>query len=66
METIDGKSPFTMIADGKSSLFVPSGLKVGSLPTHYESVESPIRNPLYKQQDNPVTKKWDREDNRYH
>ncbi len=66
MEALDGKSPFTMIADGKISLFVPSGLKDGPLPTHYEPVESPVRNPLYRQQDNPVAKKWDREDNPYH
>ena len=39
MEAIDGCSPFTMIADGKSSLFVPSGLKDGPLPTHYEPIE---------------------------
>jgi formate dehydrogenase major subunit len=29
-------------------------------------VESPIKNPLYLQQDNPVAKKWEREDNPYH
>ena len=66
MDALDGKSPFIMVADGKSSLFVPSGLKDGPLPTHYEPVESPIRNILYKQQDNPVAKKWERDDNPYH
>ena len=50
----------------QGSLFVPSGLKDGPLPAHYEPVESPVRNPLYGQQDNPVAKKWAREDNRYH
>lgn len=65
MDAIDGRSPFTMIADGKSSLFVPSGLKDAPLPTHYEPVESPIRNPLYGQQYNPPVKKWNRPDNRY-
>jgi formate dehydrogenase major subunit len=34
MDALDGKSPFIMIADGKSSLFVPSGLKGGPLPAH--------------------------------
>jgi hypothetical protein len=66
MEALDSTSPFIMIADGKSSLFVPSGLKDGPLPTHYEPVESPVRNPLYAQQDNPVAKKWERADNPYH
>jgi formate dehydrogenase major subunit len=66
MDALDGKSPFIMVADGKSSIFVPSGLKDGPLPTHYEPVESPLRNPLYKQQDNPVAKKWERDDNPYH
>ena len=66
MDALDGKSPFIMVADGKSSLFVPSGLKDGPLPTHYEPVESPIANPLYGQQDSPVAKKWERADNPYH
>jgi len=62
----DGKSPFMMSADGKAWLFVPSGLKDAPLPTHYEPVESPIRNPMYSQQDNPPAKKWPRPDNIYH
>lgn len=43
MEALDGCSPFTMIADSKSSLFVPSGLKDGPLPTHCEPVERRCR-----------------------
>ena len=66
MDAHDGKSPFMMSADGKAWLFVPSGLKDGPLPTHYEPVESPVKNPLYKQQDSPVAKKWARDDNPYH
>jgi len=66
MDAIDGRSPFIMIADGRCSLFVPSGLKDGPLPTHYEPVETPFRNAIYRQQDNPVAKKWPREDNPYH
>jgi formate dehydrogenase major subunit len=66
MDALDGKSPFVMIADGKSSLFVPAGIKDGPLPTHYEPVESPVHNPLYAQQDNPAAKKWERPDNPYH
>jgi formate dehydrogenase major subunit len=66
MDALDGKSPFIMITDGKSSLYVPSGIKDGPVPTHYEPVETPVRNALYGQQDNPVAKKWERDDNRYH
>jgi formate dehydrogenase major subunit len=62
----DGKSPFMMAADGKAWLFVPAGLKDAPLPTHYEPVESPILNPMYKQQENPPVKKWQRPDNPYH
>jgi formate dehydrogenase major subunit len=65
-DALDGKSPFIMMADGKSNIFAPTGLKDGPLPTHYEPVESPVQNPLYKQQDNPAAKKWQRDDNPYH
>ena len=66
MRAIDGQSPFIMQADGKAHLFSPSALKDGPLPTHYEPVESPITNALYRQQDNPAAKKWERQDNPYH
>ena len=66
MEALGGDCPFIMIADGKLSLFTPSGLKDAPLPAHYEPVESPVKNPLYKQQDNPVAKIWERPDNRLH
>jgi len=59
-----GTDPFIMKADGKGWLFTPTGLVDGPLPTHYEAVESPVRNPLYGQQNNPVHKQWDRPDNR--
>jgi formate dehydrogenase major subunit len=38
----------------------------GPLPTHYEPVESPIKNPLYRQQRNPVFKNWEQPENLYH
>src|ERR1700757_846132 len=66
MEALGGDSPFIMIADGKLSIFTPSGLKDAPLPAHYEPVESPMRNPLYPQQANPVAKIWERADNRLH
>jgi formate dehydrogenase major subunit len=40
--------------DGKAWLYVPTGLRDGPLPTHYEPQESPMRNPLYAQQSNPA------------
>jgi formate dehydrogenase major subunit len=55
-----------MEPDGKCLLFVPSGLKDGPLPTHYEPVESPVINPLYVQQTNPATKLWPRPGNEFH
>ena len=66
MQAIDGQSPFIMLVDGRAHLFAPSALKDGPLPTHYEPVESPVRNALYVQQDNPAAKKWERDDNPYH
>jgi formate dehydrogenase major subunit len=63
---LPGSAPFIMMVDGKAELFSPSGLKDGPLPTHYEPVESPVRNPMYKQQDNPATKKWPGPTNPYH
>jgi len=51
---ISGIDPFIMQADGKAWLFVPAGLVDGPLPAHYEPQESPLPNPLYRQQHNPV------------
>jgi formate dehydrogenase major subunit len=58
LETHDGASPFIMKADGKGWLFVPTGLVDGPLPTHYEPYESPVRNPVYRQQSNPAALVW--------
>ncbi len=66
MDALDGRAPFIMLSTGKSCLFVPSGLRDGPLPAHYEPVESPTRNPLYVQQANPAVKKWDLPGNTYH
>lgn len=63
---IAGDDPFIMQADGKGWLFAPSGVLDGPLPTHYEPAESPVRNPLYGQQANPVRKRYDRPDNPIH
>ena len=66
MDALGGDDPFIMEADGKCQLFVPSGLKDGPLPTHYEPVESPVRNALYDQQFNPAAKLWTRPGNELH
>jgi formate dehydrogenase major subunit len=54
-----------MHADGLGWLWVPNGLKDGPLPTHYEPLESPVRNALYGQQDNPAARALERADNAY-
>ncbi len=64
LDALSGTDPFIMKADGKGWLFAPSGMVDGPLPVHYEPVESPLQNLLYKQQSSPVLKYWKRDDNR--
>ena len=66
MGALGGDDPFIMEADGKCALFVPSGLRDGPLPTHYEPVESPVANVMYAQQRNPVVRLWPRPGNEVH
>jgi formate dehydrogenase major subunit len=63
LDAHSGTDPFIMKADGKGWLFTPTGLVDGPLPTHYEPLESPVKNPLYGTQTSPVLKRWDRDDN---
>jgi len=66
-DTIAGDEPFLMQADGRGWIFVPSGLRDGPLPAHYEPQESVMPNPLYGQQCNPARMEWMRpQDNPYH
>ena len=65
-DAIAGDTPFIMQTDGRGWLFVPSGLKDGPMPTHYEPQESIMENPLYPQQCNPDRLEWRRKDNPYH
>ena len=58
LDALSGTDAFIMKADGVAWLYVPSGLVDGPLPTQYEPAESPVRNPLYKQQSSPVLKYW--------
>jgi formate dehydrogenase major subunit len=65
VEALGGARPFTLHPDGVGWLWVASGLKDGPLPTHYEALESLVKNPLYGQQDNPAAVKKERPDNSY-
>ena len=59
MASIAGDAPFIMKPDGRGWLFAPAGAKDGPLPTHYEPIESMVRNPLYRQQTNPTMELYD-------
>jgi formate dehydrogenase major subunit len=58
LDALSGTDAFIMKPDGVGWLYVPTGLVDGPLPTHYEAAESPVQNPLYKQQSSPVLKYW--------
>jgi len=65
-DALAGDKPFIMHPEGLGRLYVPSGLKDGPLPTHYEPLESPERNTLYpERQTNPASNPMERSDNRY-
>jgi formate dehydrogenase major subunit len=64
MEAIPGDGPFIMMPDGRAHLYSASGLLDAPLPTHYEPLESPVRNELYPEMGaNPVAITWDRPEN---
>ena len=63
LDAHSGTDAFIMKGDGVAWLYVPTGLVDGPLPTHYEAAESPVRNPVYKQQSSPVLKYWKEERN---
>jgi formate dehydrogenase major subunit len=65
-EALPGDAPFIMHPDGVGWIWVPSGLKDGPLPAHYEPLESNVANPLYpSQQRNPAATTMEREGNAY-
>jgi formate dehydrogenase major subunit len=65
-EALPGDAPFIMHPDGMGWLFVPSGLKDGPLPAHYEPLESNLANDLYPDQlANPAADRKERPDNAY-
>jgi formate dehydrogenase major subunit len=65
-EALPGDAPFIMHPDGMGWIWVPSGLKDGPLPAHYEPLESNVTNPLYpSQQSDPAALRMERPDNEY-
>jgi formate dehydrogenase major subunit len=59
MDALSGTQPFIMIPDGVAALFVPSGLKDGPLPEHYEPTETPVRNAFHPTvEGNPAAPRW--------
>ena len=61
-----GDRPFILHPDGLGWIWAPIGLADGPLPAHYEPWESPVRNPLYpNQQTNPPAMAKQRPDNQY-
>src|SRR6202165_4162316 len=58
LDAHSGTDPFLNKSDGVGWLYVPTGLLDGPLPTQYEPAESPVHNPMYKQQSSPVLKYW--------
>ena len=65
-DALSGTDPFIMQADGRGWLYAPAGVAEGPLPTHYEPQDSPVRNPMYRQQRNPSRQVYAHENNRYH
>jgi formate dehydrogenase major subunit len=64
MDAIPGDAPFMMMPDGEGHLFSSSGLLDAPIPTHYEPLESPVRNELYPEAgSNPVGLTWIRPEN---
>jgi formate dehydrogenase major subunit len=60
-----GDAPFIMHDDGVGWIWVASGLKDGPLPAHYEPLESPLANRVYRQEVNPAADPKSRDDNQY-
>jgi formate dehydrogenase major subunit len=60
MDAHAGDMPFLMHPEGLGRLYVPEELNDGPLPTHYEPLESPVRNSLYGRQSNPAADRMER------
>ena len=66
LDAIPGDAPFILHPDGLGWIYAPTGLVDGPLPAHYEPQESPFRNSLYAQQQNPTRQVFHRDENPYH
>jgi formate dehydrogenase major subunit len=66
MEAIAGDKPFILHPDGRGWIYSPTGLVDGPLPAHYEPQETPFKNALYAQQQNPTRQVFHRPENPYH
>ena len=65
-EALPGDAPFILHPDGLGWLWVPSGLKDGPLPAHYEPLESILTNSVHpERQTNPAASRMERPDNQY-
>ncbi len=65
-DALGGDRPFIMQPEGMGRLFVPSGLRDGPLPAHYEPLESPVHNELYPRlESDPAAKRLDSPQNPY-
>ena len=60
-----GDAPFILHEDGLGWLHVPVGLQDGPMPAHYEALESPVNNALYRRDTNPAENWFTREGNRF-
>ncbi len=65
LDAIPGDAPFILHEDGLGWLHVAKGLQDGPMPTHYEPLESPVKNELYSRDTNPVVNWYTRQENRF-
>jgi len=65
LDGIPGDAAFILHEDGLGWLHVPTGLQDGPMPTHYEPLESPVNNALYRRDTNPVVNWFTRQENRF-
>jgi formate dehydrogenase major subunit len=65
LDAIPGNAPFILHEDGLGWIYVPKGLQDGPFPTHYEPLESPVRNLLYSRDTDPVVNWFTRQENRF-
>src|SRR5207302_7652661 len=65
LDAIPGDAPFMLHEDGLGWIYVPKGLHDGPFPTHYEPLESPVRNFLYSRDTDPVVNWFTRPENRF-